>query len=117
MPGPASLATLPKGLSQGMMRRFLAHELQTRRHGGLSRKAKAALKREDYAPAKPITPKLQPGSRLLHEWNGVTHLVDVIIAGFEWREKSWRSLSAIARKITGAHWSGPSFSGPTKAGS
>ncbi len=107
----------PKGLSQGMMRRFLAHELQTRRHGGLSRKAKAALKREDDAPVKPIAPTLQPGSRLLREWNGVTHVVDVTKTGFEWRDKSWRSLSAIACEITGAHWSGPRFFGLTKAGS
>ena len=107
----------PKGLSQGMMRRFLAHELQTRRHGDLSRKAKAALKREDNAPTKPITPTLQPGSRLLREWNGVTHVVDVTDKGFLWRGKNWRSLSAIAREITGAHWSGPRFFGLAKAGS
>lgn len=107
----------PKGLSQGMMRRFLAHELQTRRHGGLSRKAKAALTREGDAPVKPIAPTLQPGGRLLREWNGVTHVVDVTEAGFKWRGKSWRSLSAIAREITGAHWSGPRFFGLKKAGS
>ena len=107
----------PKGLSQGMMRRFLAHEVQTRRHGRLSKKAKATLAREDDAPAKTTTPTLQPGGRLVRDWNGVTHVVDVTEAGFEWRGKSWRSLSAIAREITGAHWSGPRFFGLTKAGS
>lgn len=105
----------PKGLSQGMMRRFLAFEIQVRRRGGLSGKAKAALTREDGASVKPVTPALQPGGRLLREWNGVTHVVDVTETGFEWRGKNWRSLSAIAREITGAHWSGPRFFGLTKA--
>lgn len=105
----------PKGLSQGMMRRFLAHEVQIRRLGGLNRKAKAALSRANDTPVKPVAPSLQPGSRLLREWNGITHVVDVTETGFDWRGKNWRSLSAIAREITGAHWSGPRFFGLTKA--
>lgn len=104
----------PKGLSQGMMRRFLAFEIQARRRGGLSRKAKAALAREDRTSVKAITPALRPGGRLLRDWNGVTHVVDVTETGFEWRGRNWRSLSAIAREITGAHWSGPRFFGLAK---
>ena len=50
-------------------------------------------------------------ARLLREWNGVTHVVDVTEQGYRWREQTWRSLSAIAREITGAHWSGPRFFG------
>ncbi len=49
--------------------------------------------------------------RLVREWRGETHDVLVLEDGFEWRGKSWRSLSVIAREITNAHWSGPRFFG------
>jgi Protein of unknown function (DUF2924) len=45
------------------------------------------------------------------KWNGVTHVVDVTGDGFVWKRQSYRSLSAIAREFTGAHWSGPRFFG------
>jgi hypothetical protein len=48
---------------------------------------------------------------LLREWNGVTHTVEVIDSGFRWNSQSYRSLSAVARAITGARWSGPRFFG------
>jgi len=57
------------------------------------------------------TPALKAGGRLIREWNGVTHVVDVTGTGFVWKGETWRSLSAIAREITGAHWSGPRFFG------
>lgn len=52
-----------------------------------------------------------PGARLLRDWNGRTHIVDVIDGGFVFEARVYRSLSAIARQITGAHWSGPRFFG------
>jgi hypothetical protein len=55
--------------------------------------------------------KLAPGGRLLREWNGVTHLVEVTADGYRWNGSTHRSLSAIARGITGARWSGPRFFG------
>ena len=54
-----------------------------------------------------------PGGRLLREWNGITHVVEIGEDGFVWRDARYRSLSAIAREITGAHWSGPRFFGLT----
>lgn len=54
---------------------------------------------------------LQPGARLIREWNGRINVVDVVQGGFLFEGKSYRSLSAIARKITDAHWSGPRFFG------
>jgi len=62
---------------------------------------------------KPRTARLalKPGGRLLREWNRVTHVVDITEGGFAWNGQSYRSLSAIAREITGAHWSGPRFFG------
>lgn len=54
---------------------------------------------------------LRPGARLLREWNGRTHVIDVIESGFVYEAKVFRSLTAIARQITGTHWSGPRFFG------
>ena len=54
---------------------------------------------------------LTPGTRLLREWQGRTHHVTVVAGGFEYEGRVWRSLSAIARSITGTRWSGPAFFG------
>ncbi len=58
-------------------------------------------------------PTLQSGARLVREWNGVIHLVEVVEGGYVWNDDRHRSLSAIARAITGARWSGPRFFGLT----
>lgn len=55
--------------------------------------------------------RLRPGTHLVREWNGRTYQVDVVEYGYRLDGKEYRSLSAIARKITGAHWSGPRFFG------
>jgi hypothetical protein len=54
-----------------------------------------------------------PGTRFVREWNGKTIAVQATEAGFEWDNDTYRSLSEIARKVTGAHWSGPRFFGLT----
>lgn len=54
---------------------------------------------------------MKPGTRLVREWNGRTHHVEVVADGFVWNGKTHRSLSVIAREITGAQWSGPRFFG------
>ncbi|MEZ0238831.1 MAG: DUF2924 domain-containing protein [Methylophilaceae bacterium] len=59
----------------------------------------------------PTGPSLAPGTRLLREWQGRTHQVTVLSSGFEWNGVQYRSLSAIARSITGTAWSGPLFFG------
>src|SRR5204862_1884723 len=56
-------------------------------------------------------PELKPGTRLIREWQGRTYDVLVIDDGFSWQNTRYRSLSAIARKITGTAWSGPLFFG------
>ena len=55
--------------------------------------------------------RLKPGVTLVREWRGETHTVRVHEDGFEWRGTHYRSLSSIAREITGTHWSGPRFFG------
>lgn len=59
-----------------------------------------------------IPPRVvRPGSRLIREWNGRTHIVDVAETGYVFDGKTYRSLTAIAKRITGVHWSGPRFFG------
>ena len=100
-------------INQPFLRRFIAFEMQSRRHGRLPRQVKATLEKGSGKKPRPTCPALKPGGRLLREWNGVTHMVDVTGNGFTWNGRSYRSLSAIAREITGAHWSGPRFFGLT----
>jgi len=104
-------APAPKNLSRTFMRRFLAFEIQARRQGGLPARVLRELTRDVGKRPQPKTPALKPGGRLIREWNGVSHVVDVMEDGFDWRGTRYRSLSAIAREITGAHWSGPRFFG------
>jgi hypothetical protein len=58
-----------------------------------------------------VGPGVRSGTRLVREWNGRTHFVDVSEDGFVFDGKTYRSLSAIAKRITGAHWSGRRFFG------
>jgi hypothetical protein len=77
-------------------------------HGSWSRPApirRAAAR----PPVQPIS--LRPGTRLVREWRGVTHMVLIHADGIEWRGQRYRSLTIVARKITGARWSGPRFFG------
>ena len=59
----------------------------------------------------PQAPKLLAGTRVLREWGGITHEVTVGAQGYVYRGTTYRSLSVIAKLITGAHWSGPKFFG------
>jgi hypothetical protein len=59
---------------------------------------------------------LTAGTRLIREWNGQTIAVEVTDAGFVWNDRMWRSLTEIAREVTGAHWSGPRFFGLKRRG-
>jgi hypothetical protein len=106
----------PKSLSRDLLLRGITYKLQERAFGGLS---KSVLRRlSGTTPESPpgLTPKaapaiVKPGTRLVREWNGQTHTVLVHADGVEWRGKRFRSLSVIAREITGTHWSGPRFFG------
>ena len=59
-------------------------------------------------------PALSPGNQLVREWNGRIYRVLVLDDGFELDGRRYRSLSAVARHITGAAWSGPRFFGLKK---
>lgn len=101
----------PKGMSLTFLRRFLAFDLQSRSRGGLPSPLLAKLGRIEAGQDRTASPVLKSGGRLLREWNGVTHVVDATPEGYLWQGQHHRSLSAIARAITGAQWSGPRFFG------
>lgn len=102
---------VPPKMSQPMQRRFLAYEMQARNHGGLHPALVARLERLAQGDTRAASPIVRPGGRLLRAWNGTTHVVDVLPDGYLWNGARHRSLSAIARAITGARWSGPRFFG------
>ena len=97
-------------VSEEMLRLALAYELQAKALGGLSRKTKQRL--EQVAAAKTETRDIRPGMRLAREFGGKVHLITVGDRGvILWNEREWRSLSEVARAITGTRWSGPAFFG------
>lgn len=102
---------VPKNLSQPFLRRFIAFEQQAQTYGGLPKGFARALNTAANEGVDAGNPALEPGSRLIREWNGVTHMVDVTDEGFIWKNQRYRSLSSVARAITGARWSGPRFFG------
>ena len=110
------------GSSRDLMLREIAYKMQERAHGGLApaiRRRLRALAEEieaNGAEALASVPLLKPGTRLLREWGGKTHTVIVVDEGFEFQGERHQSLTQIARRITGAHWSGPRFFGLRRAG-
>jgi Protein of unknown function (DUF2924) len=110
----------PNRLSRDLLMRGIAYKIQERGHGGLTR----ATVRQLQALAEQLAagdrgllgpyPSLKPGTRLLRSWGGETHSVLTLDGGFEYRGAHFRSLSQIARTITGVRWSGPRFFGLTR---
>jgi hypothetical protein len=103
-------------LSPGLLRLGIAHRLQEQRLGGVSRSTKSLLRQlagqpKEGARKSPPPRKLTIGTRLVRDWHGVGHTVTVLDAGFEYDGKHWRSLTAIAKAISGSHCSGPAFFG------
>jgi hypothetical protein len=103
----------PRYLSAVFMRKALAHEAQCRLLGGQAASDVRALRAvaNGRRSAVRAAPALSAGTHLVREWNGRTYQVEVTKSGYEMDGKSYRSLTAIARRITGASWSGPRFFG------
>ena len=102
----------PHFLSMIFMRKALIWHEQCRAFGGLTTEVKRALKaaaggKQVKAPA----PAIKPGTQLVREWNGRRYQVEVSDDGFHMNGEQFRSLSAIALRITGTTWSGPRFFG------
>jgi hypothetical protein len=107
----------PKRIGRHLLELGVAWKLQERVYGDLGAAMKRRLaeltktmdQKGDLAKARAV--RLKPGVKLVREWRGETHDVLVLEDGFQWRGQRWRSLSAIAREISGTHWSGPRFFG------
>ena len=102
------LGTEPPRVSADLLRRLLGFALQEKAMGGLSPSHSQTLRR--LADGKESM-TLRSGMHLVRQWNGRTISVSVEEDGYIWEERPYRSLSAIARAVTGTSWSGPRFFG------
>jgi len=111
----------PAAYGKAQLVRRLAWRIQELRYGGLSDKARLRLRDiadgDELASGKQRPPRrkrrlLAPGTRLVRHWHGVEHVVTATAdGGFEWNGTRYRTLTAVAKAITGQHWSGPRFFG------
>jgi len=91
--------------------------MQELEFGGLTKATRTRLRElagaftsKSGAPAS-IAIRIKPGTRLIREWQGKTHQVTVAEGSYEYHGERYKSLSEIARLITGTRWSGPLFFG------
>jgi hypothetical protein len=95
----------------------LAYRIQEQAFGGIKPATRRLLRqvaglRSERRSLDALTrTRLKAGTVLLREWHGTTHRVTVVGNGYEYLGKRFRSLSEIARQITGSRWSGPRFFG------
>ena len=103
----------PSRLRPDLMRRVLAHDLQCRVLGGLTASERRALQAiaAGQAPSDAVPAQASPGVHLVREWNGRTYRVETTADGYVLDGSTYRSLSAVAKRITGTAWSGPRFFG------
>jgi hypothetical protein len=95
---------------------FLAYRIQENAYGGLKTSTRSELRRIARGFEKSggstklrIRTRIKYGTPIVRQWRGETHEVVVTETGYEWRGAAYRSLSEIARKITGVRWSEPAF--------
>ena len=104
-------------LSRELLLRAVAYRMQEAALGGLRPERQRQLRhfaqqlKESGEGRLRSRPELKPGTRLVREWRRRTYEVLVLDDGFSWQGTSYRSLSALARTITGTAWSGPLFFG------
>jgi Protein of unknown function (DUF2924) len=110
----------PSHLNKPILVPLLAYRLQEQALGGLKPEYKRRLRQlaetfarnpSRFAEAISSSARIKPGTRLIRQWDGQTHQVTVAEEGFEYKGERFRSLSEIARQITGTRWSGPLFFG------
>jgi hypothetical protein len=109
----------PVSYSRSNLEMRIGYRLQELTYGGIGRETRQMLDAladevEGKAPARsnicdPRSPVA--GTRFVREWEGVEHTVTVLTDGFEWQGRKYKSLSAIARAITGVQWNGWRFFG------
>jgi len=98
----------PTFRSTDLLSRLLAWRIQADAFGGFDKRTLALL-RSERAPPRRI--QLAPGARLARVWRGIRHEVDVVDGGYRHNGTIYRSLSEVARSITGTRWNGLKFFG------
>jgi hypothetical protein len=107
------------GINRAYLERRIAYRLQELAYGGLSEATKARLASLAKTADRGSSPRTRmraqdrpiAGTRLLRVWQGVEHSVTVLQTGYDYQGRSFASLSAVARQITGSRWNGPAFFG------
>lgn len=94
---------------------ILAYRLQELAFGGLKSPIEKRLKeivvRSQGGRGEATVRRPKPGTHFVREWQGKLHEVAVLPDGYEYNDRTFGSLSEIAREITGMRWSGPAFFG------
>ena len=103
-------------LSPDLLRLGIGYRLEEQRLGGISRPTRSLLRQvarraADGDSKAPLPRRLTPGTRLVRDWHSTGHTVVILDDGFEYDGRHWKSLTAIARAITGTHWNGYRFFG------
>ncbi len=111
---------VPVQQNREFMIQRIAHQLQVRKYGGLDDQSQQRLKayvdeeerlnKREEGVNRPL-----PGTILIRQYKGEEHRVQVLHRGFEYRQVQYRSLSDVAKTITGNHCSGPMFFGLARA--
>jgi len=109
----------PREISRRLMLYALSHDAQAKAYGGLKASVRRKLLQAGTRPKPPGPEAEKPkprgspprGSRLVREWHGLNHSVEILADGFLYKGQRYQSLSEVARAITGARWSGPRFFG------
>jgi hypothetical protein len=107
----------PKRIRKELMVRMLAYKIQEQAFGGLSSQVRRRLDQIAESLSRNPDAKIanvvraKPGTRLIRSWQGKTYTVTIEEQGYQYQGKTYRSLSEIARQITGTRWSGPLFFG------
>lgn len=108
--------TPPKGLSRHTLELAVNYNKQTQKQGRLPKNTvkqliKMAEMGKNEVQHSSLSHLAKPGARLIREWHGQTYVVDILESGYLWKETVYKSLTEIAREITGTNWSGPRFFG------
>ena len=107
----------PLSLRHQFLTRAVAYQMQVAAYGGLSASTQKRLQaiaagvRQGNLDVAGIAKTIRPGAQMLRQWKGQTHTVTALSDGFEWNGRTYKSLSAVARKITGINWNGYVFFG------
>jgi hypothetical protein len=104
-------AVPPKGLTKDILTRMIAYRIQEEAYGGLAPETVKLLEGLARGEKPELGRRLKAGTVLVREYQGERHTVTVVPDGFHWRDRTYPSLSVIARTITGTAWNGPRFFG------